>query len=134
MEHVEQVGPVVGPRFDRPARRVFTDEYKRQIVAEYEAAPRGTKAGVLRREGLYDSHVLEWRAAIRAGTLGQRRGRPAGGGSPEQARIAVLERENKRLQEQIDEKDAVIADREAALDTLGKGVAFLESLSSRNAR
>lgn len=89
----------------------------------------------MRREGLYDSHVLEWRAAIRAGTLGQSsRGRPKTGGSPEQARIAALERENTKLKAELDVKDRVIADREAALDVLGKGVAFLESLSSRNAR
>lgn len=131
------VGPAaVGPRAGRPSRRTFSDEYKRQVVAEYEAAPRGAKGAVLRREGLYDSHVLEWRAAIAAGTLGQaRRGRPRGSTrSPEQARIAVLERENAKLRAELDAKNRVIAARDEALDVLGKGVAFLESLSSRNAR
>jgi hypothetical protein len=67
--------------------------------------------------------------------LGQGRGRPKGGArTPDQARIAALERENTLLKAQIEAKDALIADREAALDVLGKGVAFLESLSSRNAR
>jgi transposase-like protein len=117
---------------------VFTNEYKRAVVAEYTAAPKGAKGAVLRREGLYDSHVLEWRAAIEAGTLetGYRRGRRKGttARSPEAARIVELERENVRLHALIEAKDVAIADREAALDVLGKGVAFLELLSSRNAR
>ena len=68
-----------GPRAGRAKRRTFTTEYKRRIVAEYDAAPNGTKGAVLRRERLYDSHVQEWRAAITAGTLDDppRRGRPA---------------------------------------------------------
>jgi len=37
----------------RPVRRSCTAEYRARLVAEYEAAPRGKKGGVLRREGLY---------------------------------------------------------------------------------
>ncbi|WP_211340920.1 transposase [Xylanimonas allomyrinae] len=124
-----------GPRADRPKRRVFTADFKRRIVAEYDAAPRGSKGAVLRREGLYDSHVLEWRAAIAAGTLdasSARRGRAPR--DAEQARIVELERQVKRLEAEAAVKDKVIADREAALEVLGKGVAFLEALSSKNAR
>jgi transposase-like protein len=127
-----------GPRAGRAKRRVFTNEYKRRIVAEYQAAPKGSKGAVLRREGLYDSHVLEWKAAIESGTLesGYRRGRPRGGKarSPEQARISELERENTRLRALVEAKEKAIVERDTALDVLGKGVAFLESLSSRNAR
>lgn len=128
---------LVGPRGGRAKRRTFTAEFKRRVVAEYDAAPMGSKGAVLRRERLYDSHVQEWRAAIEAGTLdgGTRRGRPPGTGrSPEQVRIAQLERENARLQGELDTKDEVIARRDDALEVLGKGVAFLEALSSRNAR
>ena len=57
------------PRAGRAQRRTFTTEFKRAIVAEYDAAPTGTKGAVLRRERLYDSHVNEWRQAIQAGTL-----------------------------------------------------------------
>lgn len=124
-----------GPRSGRPRRRVFDAEFKRRIVAEYDAAPRGSKGAVLRREGLYDSHVLEWRAAIEAGTVDApraRRGRAPRGA--EQARIVELERQVKRLEAEAAVKDKVIADREAALEVLGKGVAFLEALSSKNVR
>jgi transposase len=109
------------------------------MVEEYDRAPHGAKGAVLRRERLHDSHIQEWRAAAAAGTLEHpvRRGRPRGTGrarSPEQARIAALERENASLTARLRDKDAVIAKREDALEVLGKGVAFLEALSSRNAR
>lgn len=121
-------------RSGRPRRRSFTTQYKRTIVAEYDAAPVGEKGKVLRREGLFDSHVLEWRAKIAAGTLDAppKRGRPPR--SPEQARVAELERQVIRLEADLATRDATIAARDEALDVLGKGVAFLEALSSRNAR
>jgi transposase len=50
---------VVGPRDDRPKRRVFTAEYKATILAEYDAAERGQRGQILRREGLYSSHLIE---------------------------------------------------------------------------
>ena len=125
---------VGGPREGRAKRRTFTSEYKRRIVAEYDAAPSGTKGAVLRRERLYDSHVQEWRAAIAAGTVDV----PSKGGRPrktaEQARIVELERQVTRLEAEAARKDQVIADRDAALEVLGKGVAFLEAIASRNTR
>lgn len=127
-----------GPRAGRPVRRSFSAEDKRRLVAEYDAMPRGQKGAMLRRERLYDSHITEWRAAIAGGTLDgpPKRGRPKGSKttrSPEQARIAELEREVKRLQDEVAKKDVAIAAKTDALEVLGKGVAFLEALSSRNA-
>src|SRR3954447_5387880 len=58
---------VMGPRADRPARRTFTAEYKATILAEYDAADRGERGAILRREGLYSSHIVEWRKAAEAG-------------------------------------------------------------------
>ena len=55
---------------DRPRRRTFTAEYKLSIVAEYDAcAGDGDKGALLRREGLYSSHVVEWRRARDNGAL-----------------------------------------------------------------
>ena len=44
-------GGVIDPAA-RPVRRSFTAEYRARVVAEYQAAPHGQKAAVLRREGL----------------------------------------------------------------------------------
>ena len=50
-------------------RRTFTAKYKLEILAEYHAAPEGAKGALLRREGLYSSHIVEWREARDAGAL-----------------------------------------------------------------
>ena len=68
---------MTGERQERPdpevpgkaRRRTFTAQYKLDVVAEYDAAAAGEKGAVLRREGLYSSHVTEWRRA-----RGRRRG------------------------------------------------------------
>lgn len=132
-------GEPVGPRSGRPVRRSFSAEEKRRLVAEYDATPRGQKGAMLRRERLYDSHITEWRATIRAGTLDAppKRGRPKGSTtarSPEQARIAELERENAKLRAELTATEQALTAKDDALEVLGKGVAFLEALSSRNAR
>ncbi len=57
----------------RPVRRSFTAAYRAQVVAEYEAAPHGSKAAVLRREGLYQSQIREWTRARDAVTVARRR-------------------------------------------------------------
>ena len=127
--------PTPSPREWYAKRRTFTAEYKRQIVSEYDGAAHGGKGAILRRERLYDSHIQEWRAALTAGLLetGARKGRPAGSSrTTEQKRITELERENGKLRDELLKQGKVIADRDAALEVLGKGVSFLEALSSRN--
>ena len=49
----------------RATRRTFTAEYKARVLAQYEALPLGStdRGALLRREGLYSSHLAEWRRA-----------------------------------------------------------------------
>lgn len=60
----------MAPRADRPKRRTFTAEFKAAILAEYDAADRSGRGEILRREGLYTSHIAEWRKAAQAGASG----------------------------------------------------------------
>ena len=46
--------------------------------------------------------------------------------------IAELEKQISKLESDAARKDKVIADRDAALEVMGKGVAFLEALSKKN--
>src|SRR6478672_9817119 len=48
---------------ERARRRTFTAQYKLQILAAYDAAADGEKGALLRREGLYSSHIVAWRRA-----------------------------------------------------------------------
>src|ERR1700751_2561803 len=54
---------------ERARRRTFTAKYKQEILAAYDAAPEGEKGALLRREGLYSSHIVQWRQAPDAGGL-----------------------------------------------------------------
>src|ERR1039457_3900087 len=50
-------------------RRTFTAQYKLDILAAYDAAGPGEKGAILRREGLYSSHIVDWRRARDGGAL-----------------------------------------------------------------
>ena len=55
---------------ERPARRRFTAEYKLHIVEEANALTEpGAIGALLRREGLYSSHLVDWRRQYRLGAL-----------------------------------------------------------------
>lgn len=82
-------------------RRRFTAEYKRQILKEADACDRGELGALLRREGLYSSHLVEWRRARDAGELAgltpRKRGPKAQATDPLAEKLAAVERENARL-------------------------------------
>ena len=107
---------------ERSKRRSFTAEYKARIVAQYDATPDGGKSALLRREGLYCSHVIEWRRALAAGTLASAASKKTGKARAEAAELARLRRENARLRTELDKT------REALVIT-GKAHALLERLS-----
>lgn len=109
----------VTPRADRPKRRTFTAEYKAQIVAEYDAAESGERGAILRREGLYSSHITEWRKAAQAGAV------TALGPKTKDRR----DREIEQLKARAEKAEAELARTRAALDIVGKAHALLETLS-----
>ncbi len=117
----------------RPVRRTFSAEYKAAIVAEYEAAPHGEKSAVLRREGLFHSHVQEWTGA-RTGRTG-RTGRAVttGGagvsGNTTASRLSRAERETERLRADNVRLNAKLAQTQAALVIMGKAHELLASLA-----
>lgn len=120
-------GPVddgaVSPRSERPKRRTFSADYKAKILAEYDAAEAGEKGALLRREGLYSSHVVEWRRARDSGALGGLAAQPRSGTrSSEQVENDALRRDNERLAREL-------AKTKAALEVVGKAHALLELLS-----
>jgi transposase len=97
------------------------------VVAEYESAPRGKKGAVLRREGLYHSHIKEWTSARDAGALtglgGARRStRSSKGSAKDRGEVARLRAQNVRLTAQLTQT-------RTALDIMGKAHELLEMLS-----
>ncbi len=98
---------------EKPARRRFTAEYKLRILAE---ADRCTELGqigeVLRREGLYSSHLSNWRRqrdeGVLAGLKPKRRGRKANRKNPLADEVAQLQRKNRRLEEKLRQAELII--------------------------
>jgi transposase len=115
---------LMGPRSQQPKRRTFTAEYKLAMIAEYDAASEpGAKGALLRREGLYSSHIIEWRRARDAGAL-------AGvADKPRQPARSDAEREAERLRVENERLRAELAKTRAALDVVGKAHALLGLIS-----
>jgi transposase-like protein len=116
-------GQAGGPRSDGPRRRSFSAEYKLAILEEYEAAEPGAKGALLRREGLYNSHIVEWRKARAAGALAGLTSRTrTSARSPQEVEI-------ERLRRRAERAEAELAKTKAALEVVGKAHALLELLS-----
>lgn len=110
----------------RPKRRSFTPEYKLAIVAEYDRLTEsGARGALLRREGLYHSHVIEWRRARDAGALNALAAKPTG---PSPSKTAA-ERENERLAAKLARAEADLEKTRKALAIMGKAHELLEMLS-----
>jgi transposase-like protein len=124
-----QVTPTEPPLLPAPEalpkakRRTFTTAYKQRIVREADACSQPGEVGaLLRREGLYSSHLAEWRKQIAAGGLPgsqtRKRGRKAKL-TPEQKVNARLQRENERLKEQLAQAELIIAAQKKVAELLG---------------
>ena len=93
-------------------RRTFTAEYKRRIVREADqCTEHGQVGALLRREGLYSSHLTDWRrqqaAGQLAGSKATKRGRKATQ-TADQKEAARLRRENERLRRQLAQAELII--------------------------
>jgi transposase-like protein len=110
---------------EKPTRRLFTAAYKLRVLKEADAAA-GKKGGVatlLRREGLYSSHLTNWRQQRDAGTLGalapKKRGRKPSETRPLAKRIAQLEAENRRLARKLEHAELIIEAQKRLAALLG---------------
>ena len=113
MSALEQA--VVGPAIEAVAkatRRRFTVEYKRKIVREADACKTpGTVGALLRREGLYSSHLTTWRAARERGELAgapKKRGPVRRVADPRDKRITELGRENIHWRKRAERAEALV--------------------------
>ena len=92
-------------------RRIFTNSYKKKIVEMAEQAKEpGEIESLLRREGLYSSHLCNWRKAYSAGELESREGF-----TPKSELFA----ENARLKKELAQAQTVIEVQKKLYDLLG---------------
>ena len=98
---------------EKPVRRRFTVEYKLRILAEADACSEtGMLGELLRREGLYSSHLSTWRRQRDEGALAglapKRRGRKPKPKNPLADENEQLRRENQRLKEKLRQAELII--------------------------
>ncbi|WP_160144238.1 hypothetical protein [Parafrankia sp. Ea1.12] len=114
-----------GPRSDRPKRRSFTAAYKKRILNEYDGLTEsGERGALLRREGLYRSHIQKWREARDQGASEGLTGKPAGRPAASETDI-----DNERLRRENERLATELARTKAALEVVGKAHALLELIS-----
>src|SRR2546427_10446277 len=96
----------------KATRQRFTVEYKRTILREADACRTpGAVGALLRREGLYSSHLTTWRAARERGELAgaaRKRGPTRQVAEPRDKRITELERESSRWRKRAERAEALV--------------------------
>jgi transposase len=108
---------------DKPRRRTFTAEYKLSIVEEYDACiGDGDKGALLRREGLYSSHIVEWRRARDSGGK-------SGLGKADRKKTSRDARALAKANAKIERLESDLAKHKLALGIAGKAHALLEMLA-----
>jgi transposase-like protein len=107
-----------------PKRRRFSAGYKRRILRAAAAcqAP-GEVGALLRREGLYSSHLTHWRRELEAleeaALSAKRRGPKPDAAKAESRRVEALERDVARLRQQLDRAEQIIEAQKKLCDLLG---------------
>jgi transposase-like protein len=108
---------------ERPSRRRFSAEYKLRVLREAEACTvPGSVGALLRREGLYTSHLSAWRQQRDAGALeglGRARGRKP---------VDRRELENEALRRRAERAEAEIAKLRRVIEIQGNVSALLEQM------
>lgn len=108
---------------DRPKRRTFTAEYKLRMLKKADAcrAP-GEMGALLRREGLYSSHLTEWRRERERGALaalGKKRGRKPAAVDATVEEVVTLRKEVARLRKRLDQAELIIDVQKKVASILG---------------
>ena len=111
-------GPVPDPEVTaRHARRRFTTKYKLEILRKADACTQPGQMGeLLRKEGLYSSHLVTWRLGREEGLTPKKRGRKA---VPVDPRVKKVEQENRRLLRRLQKAEAIIDFQKKVHELLG---------------
>jgi len=110
----------------RPKRRQFSADYKLAILEEYEQITEdGGKGALLRREGLYSSHIVEWQRARDVGALAGLTPKHRKKRSAAERELDLLRRRNAKLEDQL-------ARHRVALEAQGKASELLAQLLAQS--
>lgn len=126
------VDPEVRPKAER---RKFSPSYKLKILQQAELCQEPGELGrLLRREGLYASHLSKWRQLYKKGGLdglGAARGRKPDAETATRQRLRELEQENQRLRGKLRQAEAIIEVQKKVSEILGIQLAPNDDLDAR---
>ena len=106
----------------KAVRRRFSAEYKLRILEEAEACSSGEIGALLRREGLYSSHLTTWRRQREAGQLAGLSAKKRGPKpDPQAEELKRLRKENERLQVRLQQAAAIIEAQKKLAQLFGLG-------------
>ncbi len=108
----------------KPKRRRFTAEYRLRILEEAERCTESGEVGrLLRREGLYSSHLTAWRKARRDGALrglhSKKRGAKPKASNPLEPKVRELESKVARLEKELHKAHTILDVQEKVAGLLG---------------
>jgi transposase len=117
--------PTPNPEVEaKPRRRRFTAEYRLRILEEAERCTKSGEVGqLLRREGLYSSHLTAWRKARRDGALrglaSKKRGAKPKAINPLEPKVRELESKVARLEKELHKAHTILDVQEKVAGLLG---------------
>jgi transposase len=122
---------VMDPEVDSKAtRRRFSAKYKRHILKEADKCGPGGIAALMRREGLYSSHLTAWRKQRETGEIAglepHKRGKKPVPRNPLAAENEKLRRETQRLEKRLRQAETIIDVQKKLCDLLGLTVPTIE--------
>ena len=109
---------------EKPVRRQFDAAYKLRIIEEADRCTEPGQLGeLLRREGLYSSHLTNWRRLREEGTLqslgAKKRGRKVKRNDATTQELERLRRENQRLAERLRQAETIIEVQKKVSEIVG---------------
>ena len=114
----------------RPTRRRFSATYKLRILQEADHCAPGEVGALLRREGLYSSHLTHWRQQRQAGALVALTARKGGPKvDPQAEALARLQREHAKLQAKLARADLIIDAQKKLLVLLNQPIPDVPELT-----
>ena len=122
-----------------PRRRSFTAEFKRRVLAEVDACTEvGEVGSVLRRHGLYSSHITDWRRLRDEGALTglapRKRGRKVTAKNPLVDEVARLQRELAKANARAKRAEGLVEVQKKMAELLGEEIPSEEELFEAKAK
>ena len=111
------IDPEVKPQ---KARRIYSAEYRRRILKEADECAAGTLGALLRKEGLYSSHLTKWRRQREAGEMvglaSKKRGKQA---DPQARELAQMRKQIVGLNQKLARAELIMAAQKKLADLVG---------------